>query len=72
VVARKRLVAFLDRQGRWRDLVEPDGPATGAQLARLNREGRLDLVEPSPAVPITKGEAAYAIGERPRDDEAAA
>jgi hypothetical protein len=55
------------RSFEWRELVDPDGPATPRQLARLNRAGALELVAPGRATPITKGEAAAAINDG--DDE---
>lgn len=45
----------------WRTLKDPDGPATPAQLARLNRTGRLRIV--AHAAPVTKLAAAQAIDE---------
>jgi hypothetical protein len=59
---RPTLVAFLDeRTDEWRILVDPDGEPTPRQLARLNRNGQLELVAPGATRPITKGEAAAAI-----------
>ncbi len=58
---RRRITGYLDERGVWRDLVEPLGEPTGAQLRRLNRLGMLALVGPSGAVPLRKGEAAAAI-----------
>jgi hypothetical protein len=40
----------------WREMIDPLGPATDAQLKRLNREGRLAIV--SNGERITKGDAA--------------
>jgi hypothetical protein len=49
---------FLFRD-EWRTLKDPSGPASPAQLGRLNREGRLLLV--SSAEPISKLAAAVEI-----------
>jgi hypothetical protein len=62
-VGRPRLDAFTGPDGDRRELVDPDGPATGRQLRRLNRAGRLELVDPGRAEPLTKAEAAAAIDE---------
>ena len=61
--ARRRLTGFHAVSGEWRALVEPDGPASGAQLRRLNALGMLELVDPDRAEPLTKAEAAAAISE---------
>jgi hypothetical protein len=61
-MARPTLYAFFDeRTGRWSTIVDPDGEPTPRQLARLNRAGCLELVQPGAARPVTKGEAAAAI-----------
>jgi hypothetical protein len=51
------------RNGDWRDLHDPEGETSGAQLRWLNRLGMLELVSNGQAEPLTKGEAAYAIDE---------
>jgi hypothetical protein len=53
-----------------RELVEPSGPATPRQLARLNRLGLLAVVEPGQVEPLTKGEAAWLL-DRALADEVA-
>jgi hypothetical protein len=59
---------WLFQYGRqWRKLKEPHGPATPAQLARLNREGRLLVAPPGRGRTLSKLDAARLI-----DDEAAA
>ena len=58
---RRRQTGFLSPDGDWRELVEPDGPPSGRQLARLNGLGMLELVDPGEARPLTKAEAAAAI-----------
>ena len=45
--------------GDWRALKDPEGPASPAQLARLNREGRLAVVRRGEK--ITKLDAARLI-----------
>ena len=63
-MTRRRVTGFVDlRSGEWRELIDPDGPATTRQLHRLDREGRLELVGPGKATPLTKAEAAAAIDE---------
>jgi excisionase family DNA binding protein len=52
------------RSGEWRELRDPDAPATERQFRRLNRLGMLDLVES--AEPITQAEAAAAGPEETR------
>jgi hypothetical protein len=49
--------------GEWRELVNPGGPPTWRQLVKLNAAGRLELVRPGTAEPITKGECAAALDE---------
>ena len=63
LVSRRRIFGFVDKGGEYRELRDPFGAATGAQLARLNRLGMLDLVDPARADPIRKGEAAAAIND---------
>jgi hypothetical protein len=48
--------------GEWRTLKDPSGPASPAQLARLNLEGRLLVVWS--AKPITKLAAAQEIDQK--------
>jgi hypothetical protein len=61
-VSRPKIAGFIDpRSFEWRELRDPDGPATWRQLRRLNREGRLELVPAGTAVPISKAEAAFAL-----------
>ena len=66
---RRRIEGFVHEPTfAWRELRDPDGPATPRQLARLNREGRLELVARGEAEVISKGQAAFAIddaGEAP-------
>jgi hypothetical protein len=62
-VTRPTITEFVAADGTVRQLKEPHGPATSAQLARLNRPGMLGLVRPGEAQPLTKGEAAAAIDE---------
>jgi len=63
-VSRRRLTRFVDPRGNWRELREPDGEPTGAQLRKLNRLGMLDLTPHRHQFePITKGEAAHAIDD---------
>jgi hypothetical protein len=57
------MTEFVAADGTIRQLKEPHGPATSAQLARLNRLGMLELVGPGEAQPLSKGEAAAAIDE---------
>lgn len=57
---RRSIVAFVAEDGTVRDLREPHLPATPKQLARLNHEGLLELRDER-GVPISKGEAAFAI-----------
>ena len=64
----RRLLArgFLESfevDGKVRVLNEPEGPATGRQLRRLNELGVLAVVEPGQVEPLTKGAAAYAIDD---------
>jgi hypothetical protein len=47
--------------GELRELKEPDAPATGRQLSRLNRSGMLVVVEPGEAPVLSKGSAAYCV-----------
>ncbi len=61
-MTRPRIESFVGSDGYRRVLRDPDGEPTGAQLRRLNREGRLELVPAGDALPLTKGEAAFAIG----------
>ena len=63
MVSRHRIFGFLDERGEYRELRDPLGAATGAQLARLNRLGMLDLVGPARARPLRKCEAAAAIDD---------
>ena len=60
---RPRLETFIAPDGSVRELRDPDGEATGAQLRRLNREGRLELVRRDGADPLTQAAAAAAISE---------
>ena len=61
-MSRRRITGFVDeRVFEWRELADPDGPASGRQLRRLNALGRLQLVAPGEAEPLTKAEAAAAI-----------
>ena len=59
---RRRIFGFVDEGGEYRELRDPLGAATGAQLARLNRLGMLDLVAPGRAA-LRKSEAAAAIDD---------
>jgi hypothetical protein len=61
-VSRRRILGFLDWRGVWRDLPDPDAPATPHQLAKLNRLGMLgEPGLPYESDPITKAEAAGEI-----------
>jgi hypothetical protein len=44
----------------WRTLQDPHGPPTNQQLARLNRDGLLEI-RTTPGQPLTKLDAAQAI-----------
>ena len=71
-MTRPSIRGFLDRRtGVWRELRDPDKPATGRQLAWLNRRGQLDVVpHPHQFEVITMGEAAAAIDDAvARDDD---
>jgi hypothetical protein len=75
-VSRPSIRGYLDKRGVWRELRDPDKPATGRQLAWLNRRGQLDVVpHPHQFEAITMGEAAAAIDDavaRGYDDDEAA
>ena len=60
---RYRVDSFKAPDGEWRQLKNPDGPATGNQLRKLNELGVLELIAPANAEPITKGEASAVISE---------
>jgi hypothetical protein len=64
--------SFTTRDGELRELTDPEGPATPRQLRRLNDTGCLVVVEPGHAIPIRKGEAAFAVSlvgdAKPRTD----
>ena len=52
---------FTTSDGELRELKDPEEPATPRQLRRLNEAGCLVVVEPGQAIPIRKGEAAFAV-----------
>jgi hypothetical protein len=64
---------FRTSSGEVRELKDPEGPATPRQLRRLNDTGCLIVVEPGQAIPIRKGEAAFAVSlvgdAKPRTDD---
>jgi hypothetical protein len=63
-VSRRRVTGFVHpRSGEWTELVDPDGPATPRQLRRLNADGKLELVGPGEAEPLTKAQAAGGIDD---------
>jgi hypothetical protein len=73
-VSGRRLTGFVDPgSGAWRELRDPDGPATLRQIAALYRAGALVLTDPGGGR-FTKAEASRAIDyairvgflERPR------
>jgi hypothetical protein len=53
--------SFVARDGKLRELKDPEAPATPRQLRRLNEAGMLAVVEPGEATSIRKGQAAYAV-----------
>jgi hypothetical protein len=65
--------SFVTPSGEVRELKDPEGPASPRQLRRLNETGCLVVVEPGQAIPIRKGEAAYAVSlvgdAKPTDDQ---
>lgn len=67
LLSRRRILGFVDaRSGEWRELRDPDAPASARQLLRLNRAGALELAADE-VEPISIGEASAAIdaaGER--------
>ena len=70
-MSRRRITRFIHPQtGEWCELRDPDGPATGRQLMKLNHAGALVVVEPGQSTPLSKGEAAAVIDSVARDDPA--
>ena len=63
------ITGFYADGGEWRELVEPDAPATARQLARLNRLGHLAIVTNGGAVPISKGVASAVLDDARRGGE---
>jgi hypothetical protein len=65
--------SFSTPAGELRELKDPEEPATPRQLRRLNEAGALVVVEPGRAIPIRKGEAAFAVSlvgdAKPRTDD---
>ena len=57
----RRKTSFVDeRTGKTNELRWPDAPATSRQLQRLNRLGRLAVID-GRVEPLTQAQAAYAI-----------
>jgi hypothetical protein len=52
----------VSRRPRTFSFINSHGPASAAQLVKLNASGALELVEAGAAIPITKSEACAAIG----------
>lgn len=61
---------FVTPSGKVHELREPEGPATGRQLLKLNALGALAVVEPGQVDPIRKGDAAGAIDALTRAEAA--
>jgi len=61
-VTHRRVTGFVDPlTWEWRELKNPDGPATDRQVLALYRVGMLRLVDPDPWNLFAKAEAAAAI-----------
>lgn len=68
-MTRPGITGYYDDNGEWRELVEPDAPATARQLARLNRLGYLAIVINGRPGPITKGVAAAVLDDARQEGE---